>query len=371
MEQDGDLSAALPPPPTPRRARREETIATALRRFEGLDPAPPARAPRARGRFTALGRSQAAAFAAVLLVALIGVPAWILGEHPFADAPPAVHAPPRPDTMSASRDTGVAPVHPAAPVPAIRPPLALIAPAAQSGTAPPSEAPQFAAPSSPPAAISRSASASAADMPQAAPPAPPPPPPPPPAPVVAAEPILPASPPADVPGREEIVVTGARVARSKSSDADSTGDIVVSAQRRPRATSASRRGDWNACTVDDPKRSVAKCRAALGRDPDLAQGVTLAWQGDLSAAIPAFDRALAAAPGSAAGHLNRGLAYARLGEFDRARADLDAAVRAEPGAARGYYHRALLERRRGDDAAAAADSARAIALDDRYAAALR
>jgi len=100
--------------------------------------------------------------------------------------------------------------------------------------------------------------------------------------------------------------------------------VVTSAKRRGRAVPD--RGDWNACTIKDPKRSLAACRYLI--DPGakgikgqaaahLADGLSLAWQGNMDRAIAAFDRAIAVAPKSSLAYLNRGLAYQRQGDTDR------------------------------------------------------
>ncbi|MDB5707855.1 MAG: hypothetical protein JWN66_4971, partial [Sphingomonas bacterium] len=155
--------------------------------------------------------------------------------------------------------------------------------------------------------------------------------------------------------------------------------IVVTGSRVARL-SRNLRGDWNACTVNDPNRSLAGCRnlvdpAATGpagrAAARLADGLSLAWRGDNDGAIAAFDQAIALQPRLAFAWLNRGLAHERLGDLDRAIADLDRAVRYAPGAARGYYNRSLLLRQRGDTRRARADQSRAVDLDLRYGAVVR
>jgi tetratricopeptide (TPR) repeat protein len=166
----------------------------------------------------------------------------------------------------------------------------------------------------------------------------------------------------------DMAVTGTRVG------GNSDGDVVVTGQRRP-ATKPARRGDWNACTVDDPKRRLDACKklvdpAAPGPDgrvaTHIADGLSLAWRDDLDGAITAFDQAIALSPRLSFAYLNRGLTYAREGDLDRALADLDQAVRYAPNAARNYYNRSLLWRQRGDGGRAEADEKRAAALDLRY-----
>jgi len=170
-----------------------------------------------------------------------------------------------------------------------------------------------------------------------------------------------------------IVVTGARARKS------STENLVVTAQRRSAAKPAGR-GDWNACTVNDPNQRLGACRtlvdpAASGPNgraaAHIADGLSLAWQGNFDGAIAAFDQAISVSPRHAFAYLNRGLAFAHKGELKRAIADLDQAVRYAPNAARNYYNRSLLWRQRGDAGRAEADEARAVDLDQRYEAVVR
>jgi tetratricopeptide (TPR) repeat protein len=143
--------------------------------------------------------------------------------------------------------------------------------------------------------------------------------------------------------------------------------------------SAAPEGDWNACTVLDPRRDAAACRAFA--DPaagggngraaaQLVDGLRLAWKGDLDGAIEAFDRSIRTAPDLPIGYLNRGLAYQAKGDLRRALADFNRAVARGPDSPRGYYHRSLLHRATGDSARADADARRAIELDPGYSAVL-
>lgn len=157
---------------------------------------------------------------------------------------------------------------------------------------------------------------------------------------------------------------------------DAVGDIVVTAARvSRRSNAAAQRGDWNACTVEDPERSLRGCKdlvrigakgVAGEAATHLADGVTHAWQGDANAAVTAFGAAVALQPKLAFAYLNRALAERRLGDLDRAAADLDLAIRYAPSAARGYYYRALVRRQRGDTRRAARDEDRAVTLDPDY-----
>ncbi|WP_163362517.1 hypothetical protein, partial [Escherichia coli] len=81
--------------------------------------------------------------------------------------------------------------------------------------------------------------------------------------------------------------------------------LVVTATRKARARKADRRGDWNACTVQDPERSLRGCKRLV--DPGakgeagiaaarLADGLARAWQDDWRGAIDALDQAIAVQP---------------------------------------------------------------------------
>jgi tetratricopeptide (TPR) repeat protein len=165
-------------------------------------------------------------------------------------------------------------------------------------------------------------------------------------------------------------MTMARSAPSRTADTDDRDIVVTGSRRRP--SPADRRGDWNACTIDDPKQDPAMCRKHAAGDariaPMMTDGLSLAWQGETDAAIAAFDRAVALAPRDAAAYLNRGLAYRRKGDAGRAFNDLDQAVRLSPNGARYRYYRAILSRETGNARQADSDDARALELDPRYAA---
>ena len=423
MTIDSDISAALPEPPPPRPARRDAAIAAALQRFDGGGSVPPlADRPRAatpaswRGR---IARPQFAAFATIALVALIGLPVWMSGDHQFS---------------SVSREAPVSGVPSAAPsaAPSVSPTPAAPGPVAVQTQARPS--PTVAAtpspasprlepgPATPPFVVMgnsgdarcaggncnapvdarATAGVSRYSLPEvqamqenrldkdvadglkrraefgyAAPPPPPP----------QAAPAPPPSAFAPAPrspvvaglvdekdtGGADIAVTGSRV--SKSSNADlSSADIVVTGIARSAARRAGR-GDWNACTVNDPSQSLSACRklvdtAASGSAgvaaTHIAEGLSLAWQDDLDGAIAAFDKAIAVSPRLSFAYLNRGQAYLRNGDLTRALADFDQAVRYAPNTARNYYSRSLVRRQQGDTRRAEADEARAIDLDERY-----
>jgi tetratricopeptide (TPR) repeat protein len=176
----------------------------------------------------------------------------------------------------------------------------------------------------------------------------------------------------------EITVTGTRIRNPNLESAvpvTSIGGEEIRVSDR-LASRAARRGDWNACTIEDPGRNLDRCRGpvatvargARGRGTaPLAEGLSKAWTGDLDGAMAAFDRAIEAAPRSSSAWLNRGLAWRRRGDLGRALADLDQAVLYAPNDARAYYHRGLVLRQRGDLRRARADEARAVELDPRYA----
>lgn len=173
---------------------------------------------------------------------------------------------------------------------------------------------------------------------------------------------------ADAASSEGIVVTGARVRSPRRAEAEQS-------RRRPMAKASAARGDWNACTVNDPNPDLGACKplvdpaasGAPGRAAArTADGLTRAWAGDMGGAIAAFDQAIGQSRNASFAYLNRGLAHERRGETAKALADLDRAVRYAPKSARAYYQRSLLHARRGDIARAAADAERAVKLDPRY-----
>ncbi|MEO8375936.1 MAG: tetratricopeptide repeat protein, partial [Sphingomonas bacterium] len=189
----------------------------------------------------------------------------------------------------------------------------------------------------------------------------------PPPPAFAPAPTAPPAPAmADAAPAREIVVTGTLMSKYSSDD------VVVTGQRRSAVAKPAAYGNWNACTVDDPKQRLEACRklvdpaapGSAGRAAArVADGLSRAWQGDLDSAIAAFDQAIAISSRLSFAYLNRGLVYAHKGEFDRALEDMNRAVRYAPDVARNYYGRSLLWRQRGDAKRAEADQARAIALD--------
>ncbi|PJI89304.1 tetratricopeptide repeat protein [Sphingomonas koreensis] len=372
---DEGLSGLLPKAPPPRPARREAAIAAAMRRFDGIADAPaepqhmPARPPLWKSRW-----GQAGAFASILLVAMITVPIAL-------ETPPRTPPAPRSQAPVAER---VAKADPRADSPQAPGPARPAKPPAATPDAPSAPATRGAG-ASPPAADTATASSETAQpemlasrlerapSPRLAPPAPPPP---------AAPPPPMAEARTDTPS---IVATAGRTPRpameaaaplSMAEKTEATDEgVVVTGARLPRSRAASRRGDWNACTVHDPMQRLSGCKhlvnpAAKGdagiAAARLADGLALAWQGEWDAAVRAFDQAIALEPKRAFAYLNRGLSYQRNGELTRAAADLDLAVRHAPHAARGYYYRSLLRRQQGDIRGAEADAARAVERDPRY-----
>lgn len=330
---DDDISAALPRPPLPAPARREAAIAAAMRRFDGLGEAEPVakRPPPAAswGRRPYLG-----ALAGAALVAVIALPlAWTsFDEQPYREArkPPAARA--APDPAPPRSDPVIAPPESSRPAPAVAPDEAPVPASADAAEAFDEPAPVVAAPPPPAEAPARQAEEQR-----------------------------------DEAGADQIVVTGSRIPRpnlQSSSPVTVLDSGMVATAGRAAAARSARRGDWNACTVEDPRRSAAGCRVPA----ETADGLERAWKGDLEGASRAFDSAVATAPRSSSAYLNRGLVRRRAGDLERALADLDRAVRFSPRSARYYYHRSLVLRQLGDSARAKADEARAVELDPRYAA---
>jgi hypothetical protein len=341
---DEDIAAALPKPPPTAPARREAAISQALRRFDG-DAARPAPASDGR-RPPVWARPYAGALAGAFLVALVGLPlVWTAfddyqqerrPQRPGLEAP----LPPAADSDPAKADATPPTADPAGP--AAGPP-----PAPADGSKPAIAAKTVRADGPVPAAGGA-------------------------APIPLAEP----APAAEAGADEAITVTGSRIQRrnlESASPLTTVGSEEFSAGRA--AARAARRGDWNACTIEDPGRSLERCRGpvrtvargARGQAAEpLAEGLSKAWSDDLEGAMAAFDRAIALSPRSSSAWLNRGLASRRRGDLDRALADLDRAVAYAPNDARGYYHRGLVHRERGDLRRARVDEERAARLDPRY-----
>jgi len=361
---DDSLRALLPEPPPPAPKPREAAIEAALARFDGA-PAP-ARKPRPETAswWNRLQRPQAGLFAGAALVAVIALPfAWRTPDLMIAPATVEQQTP-----AVASEDA-----------PRLSPDRGKAAPARPAASAAALPSARTAVPASPPPRAEPDLSANlpaakVAGIVQAAPPAPPPP---------------PAMRAADA---APIVVTGQRrneavqdapvavtVVTSESVSRDENRDVVVTGTLISRSKPVGR-GDWNACTVNDPSRKLSRCEKLADRaakavrskaDAQLADGLEQAWAGNTEDAIAAFDAAIAIAPDLSVAYLNRGLAHDRQGDSEAALADLDRAVRLSPKSARAYYNRSVLLRKYGDSKRAAADEQQAINLDPRYQAILR
>jgi len=345
MAGDDELKAFLPEPPPPAPKRRETAIADALARFDGT-PAPQGGPRPARVSWWAnLRRPQAGLFATAALVAAISLPfAWTALDPgaPAADEQIAR------ETGEPARKVVDNQAEMPAPVAIAAPPSAKNSPAAEPIVA---ALPDASAPT-----------AKRVELAQASP----------------------AAPAAKAEEREAIIVSAQRMARpvqdapsaiSAFSSADVAEDSVVVTGTRITSRGTPRRGDWNACTVNDPSRTLSRCKklansgakaARAQANAHLSDGLKQAWEGNLDGAILAFDQAIAVAPDLSVAYLNRGLAYDRQGENTRAIADLDRAVRHAPQSARAYYNRSLLLRKQGDTKRADVDEQRAINLDARY-----
>ncbi|HEX8380210.1 MAG TPA: hypothetical protein VF619_06660 [Allosphingosinicella sp.] len=350
---DDDIAASLPRPPLPSPTRRRSAIDSALRRFDGGgDPAAAVegRRPARPASWLRPSRPYAGALAGAFLAALIGLPfVWTsfdrysAGEPPEArEVRPGGEAPPSPPAMDASAPPAADVALPDAD---FTPPSTSASPAPppaiEDGTIASEPAAGFIAPA-PPVSAGSEARARTAD------------------------------PPAAAAQQGEVVVTGSRIRRPNLEAA--VPMTAVGAEPASAAGARIPRGDWNACTIEDPRRDLRACRRASaarggsGKAAEpLAEGLSRAWQGDLEGSIEAFDRAAALAPRSAAPYLNRGLARRRLGDSGRALADLDRAVALAPQSARAHYQRSLLLRERGESRRARADEERAVELDPAYA----
>ena len=353
---DDDLKAFLPEPPPPAPKRKEAAMSEALARFDGA-PSPERRPrPDAAPWWKKLQRPQVGLLATAALVATISLPfAWMAPDRGTPAAEEQV--------SENFRDTSL-PVRLDVDVPTASAPIAQ--------TAPGNEAPT----------IAQEAASRADDRA--------------PAPRVVVQPMLaPMAKPAPAPATraeesEQIVVMAQKMSRPV---ADSPAAVsVVSADRvaedsnivvtgaRVGSAKSERRGDWNACTLNDPGRALSKCMKLANRgskavrseaDALLSSGLEQAWKGNLAGAIAAFDQAIAVAPDLSVAYLNRGLAYQRQGDSARALSDLDRAVQYAPRSARALYNRSVILRKQGDTRRAARDEERAISLDPDYQAVIR
>lgn len=360
-EQDDIFS--LPPPPPPAPARHEAAIGEAIRRFDNGGAAPPAKPLRSPGsRWSIASRPQLGILAAASLVAVIGLPlAW---QTVTQKTEPAAEMASQDTSKSNRFDMGASP-----PAVVFEPTTTAAPPVVSAKNEQPS---QDQSPAAKPEVPTQLAEAKASreseagggrqDMARtqgnimAAP--------------AAIAPAMPAAAPPPPPAMAKAEAPAPAESRGQLAD---VSDIIVTTAKR-RGGGVPDRGDWNACTIDDPKRSLAACKSLVNPGAkgargqaaaQLADGLSLAWQGNIDRAITAFDQAIAIDPKSSLAYLNRGLALRRLGEEDRALADLDRAVKLAP-TARSYYHRSLLQREKGNERRARADESRAVELDSDY-----
>lgn len=353
MSADEDIRALLPEPPPPAPKPRDAAFAKALARFDGDAPpvrqAHPAAAPWWKGFQT----PQMRLAATVALVFAISLPfAWktpVPVPPAERDAAPVAtgSVPTTPgEAASSSRETTAVPVaiSPAKPSPSEADSAGVVAPPARSGDADATaKQMEFAAA---PAATAKSA---------------------------APEPAIVVQGRASPQSVQDSPVAVTVFSAEEMSD-DTNGDIVVTSARRERSRPVDR-GDWNACTVNDPRHDLSRCGKLAGMaakkvrseaDARLAEGLRHAWDGDLDEAMTAFDAAIAVAPSLSAAYLNRGLVHDRRGDSEAALADLDRAVRLSPGSARAFYNRSVLLRKYGELRRADADERRAADLDASY-----
>lgn len=399
MEPDDDLAKLLPDAP-PRPERREAAIAEAMRRFDGEKPAPSLRTrPQwAWPSWLQLGRPQLGALMSAAVVAVVGVPLALMVVSEQQASNPPVDPAAASQIATALRGSGAAP-QVAPKVESGDTAEERVAPAASIADKEESRTAGSVARNEPVAPVLAPAPAPAAAP--VLPPAPPPPPPPAPPAVALAERSAAPAAPSTGQNAAGIVVTGSRMARqdfssnspvttvdakslAKSSgsraaeedDESPSAAIVITGSRiSASAARAARRGDWNACTVNDPARSLERCKREVGADARgdagragarIADGLTKAWAGDIDGSIADFDGAIAIRPRLAFAYLNRGMAYARLGEAERAIEDFDKAIDYAPYEARIYYQRSLALSALDKDSRAISDAERAISLNRQY-----
>lgn len=347
MTGDDDLRAFLPDPPPPAPKRREAAIADALARFDGTSVAERRPRPDSTAWWKSLRGPQAGLLATAALVAAISMPfAWTTLNPGAPAADQRISPGTRESVRVVANDTAEVP----AAIPILKPP------SGEADRAEPNIPSPDPAPAAPPAkrvelAQAATAAPAAAKAEEAAP--------------LVVQGRAYAPPMQDTPSAITVI----------SADRASGKDVVVTGTRISKPP---QRGDWNACTVNDPSRTLSKCKRLANKgakevraraDAHLSDGLKHAWEGDLDGAIVAFDQAIAVAPDLSAAYLNRGLAYDRQGDSTRAITDLDRAIRHAPQSARAYYNRSLLLRKNGDIRRADLDERRAISLDERYQAA--
>jgi hypothetical protein len=380
MNPEDDLSKLLPDAP-PHPDRRETAITEAMRRFDGEKPAAPSaqRRPQwVRPSWLSVGGVQMRALMSMGVLAVVGVPLALMvareqtpvtpqGEPASAINPGNAAHPQTPADISAGRAVRQEPA--ASPVAGKEADRAVglvvrdepaASPAAPAPTATP-------APPPPPALAQTSAGSVAAAS--------------------------------ESENKQGIVVTGSRIARrdytatsptvtvdteplaktsrlrAEDDDSAAVAIVITGSRISASAAKAARRGDWNICTVNDPARSLERCRRQteqnakgdMGRAAErMGDGLSRAWDGDLRGAIAAFDAAIEIRPKYAFAYLNRGMAYARLSESELAIKDFDQAINYAPYDARAYYQRSVALRALRKDARAVTDAERAVSLDRQY-----
>jgi Tfp pilus assembly protein PilF len=132
-------------------------------------------------------------------------------------------------------------------------------------------------------------------------------------------------------------------------------EVVVTGSRVARRTGVGRYTE----------RACADCASSRAADPAetaLRVGIVALETGDPTAAIGAFDRAIALRPGFASAYLNRALAYRQRGDLSRAEKDMDRAIRLDRSV-RAYRLRSDIRAARGDARRAQKDRERADRLE--------
>jgi len=347
---DDDIRAILPelPPPAPK--PRETAIRAALARFDGMPV--PMQKPQSEWAlwWAKLNRPQVGLISAAVVVAAISLPFAL--QKPVPGSPvTAEQASPR--AQGATSSNGQRASSRPTPIPTLEPPPEELN--AVAGNQP----------------ISQPKNSSLAESPIG---------------IAQAAPAVPPSPAMRVDESAAIVVQGRAVtqnlqdiplaASAVSSETFSRDEsaIVVTSARKAAARPVPR-GDWNACTVNDPGRTLARCQKLARNAANsvrsqaesyLSDGLKNAWDGQLEKAIEAFDAAIEVSPDLSEAYLNRGLVYDQQGNGEAAIADLNLAVRFSPRSARVYYNRSVLLKKYGKLKRAQADEQRAIKLDARY-----
>jgi Tetratricopeptide repeat len=351
-----DLMAVLPEPPLPAAKPRDTAIAAALARFDGAPASARTRGPEPTPWCKTLQWPQAGLIAATALVVAISLPfTWQPPIPPVPTTDEGIVSRTNSAAPSGGQELTEAPVA----IPAVKPRAAQ---AGAVGIDPVPSQPDTAAPVPPPMAIAHAA---------------------------------PAAPPALLDMREEksapilaqrralsLSLQGTPVAVSAASPEEIFRDessIVVTGSHISSNKPVGR-GDWNACTVNDPGRALARCQKLARKAPKairsqaeihLSDGLKHAWNGELDKAVAAFDAGIAIAPDLSAAYLNRGLVYGWQGNSEAAIADLNRAVQLSPKSARAYYNRSVLLRKYGNSKRADADEQQAINLNPRYHAVIR